>query len=76
MGPPGAAFAVVKWQQGYAIDEVDAFMATISSRTPNQIRKAQFSVRRLRPGYRMQDVDDALDAWATSLEARNPDTQE
>jgi DivIVA domain-containing protein len=76
MGPPGAAFAVVRWQQGYDIGEVDAFMATISSRTPNQIRKAHFSTHRLRPGYRIPDVDDALDAWAASLEARNTDLDE
>jgi DivIVA domain-containing protein len=76
MGPAGAAFPVVKWQLGYDVGEVDAFMATISSRAPSQIRRQTFTVRRFRGGYRMQDVDDALDAWATSLEAGNPDTQE
>ena len=71
IGPPGEAFPRVKWSQGYAIDEVDAFMATVSTKTVDEIENVQFTVVRLRSGYRMDAVDEALDRWVA---ARKPPT--
>ena len=69
--PTGEAFPRTKWTQGYARDDVDAFMATISTRTVEEIEKVQFTVVRLSSGYRMDAVDAALDEWVAK---RKPPT--
>jgi DivIVA domain-containing protein len=72
MGPRGEAFPTTRWTQGYKIDEVDDFMAIISTLSPGEIAKKQFTVVRLGRGYRMDSVDEALDQWAESKRGDSP----
>jgi DivIVA domain-containing protein len=67
---PSPSFSTVRWREGYTIDEVDRFLATVhrelAGRLPDaalaeRIRRAVFTPVRLRPGYDMQQVDDHLD---------------
>jgi DivIVA domain-containing protein len=65
----GSAFPLTrKWQQGYSIEDVDAFMATVSGKTAEDVRRATFPVTRFKPGYRMASVDDSLDEWVARLD--------
>jgi DivIVA domain-containing protein len=72
----------VRLREGYAIDEVDTFLAEVrrglDGRLPDpglaaRIRDARFSPVRLRPGYDMSEVDDHLEQLETlALEGHSP----
>jgi DivIVA domain-containing protein len=46
---------------GYSIPEVDAFLASIDTRTPREVLDVQFHVARRKEGYHEDDVDRYLD---------------
>jgi DivIVA domain-containing protein len=70
-------FRRVKWQQGYDIAEVDAFVARLEAAvdgrpgaqpvTVDEIRNVAFRPVRFREGYAIEDVDDFLDLAVQSL---------
>ena len=60
--PMPPSFAITRWKPGYAIDQVDAFLATIGSRTAEEINAVEFRTVRFKGGYDEQEVDAYLDA--------------
>lgn len=81
---PGERFTVVRWREGYAIEEVDAFVercfADLSrgahgDLTAATVRDVRFTPRRFRAGYDMDEVDVYLDEVLTELNRlRGPQT--
>lgn len=77
-------FSRVRWQEGYDVREVDAFVrrALDDLRSPgttmraSDVRAARFRPVRLREGYQMREVDDYLDALEQTLALRNPEPEE
>ena len=68
MPPPvPARFPTVRLREGYEMAQVDAFLDTIETATPQQVHDKQFSTVRLREGYDMDAVDAALDEWEKRL---------
>jgi DivIVA domain-containing protein len=74
-------FAITRVRPGYAMAEVDAFIAriegtlgtgpaTASPVTADEVRSAIFPTVRLRPGYDERDVDEALDRYEQELRRR------
>jgi DivIVA domain-containing protein len=74
----GPLFTPVRIREGYAPEEVDAFidrvLATVNGQpverpvTPREIRKVQFTPVRLTEGYDVEEVDNWLDeaeGWLT-----------
>ena len=55
-------FKQVRWRPGYSIDQVDAFVAAIGSRTAEEIDQVEFTTTRFSTGYDMRQVDIYLDA--------------
>lgn len=74
-------FHRVRWQEGYDVREVDAFVrrALDELRSPGttmragDVRAARFRPVRLREGYEMREVDDYLDALEQTLAVRHPE---
>ena len=64
---PGEAVLVVRVRHSYDITAVDAFLADIAHRTPEEVAAVQFPIRRLTRGYDIASVDGLLDAWQTRL---------
>jgi DivIVA domain-containing protein len=58
--PP--SFSITRWKLGYAIDQVDAFLAAIGSRTADEINAVEFRTTRLKSGYDEHQVDAYLDS--------------
>ncbi len=54
-------FTVTRWKPGYAVEEVDAFLATIDTRTVEEIDAVVFRTTRLMGGYEEKEVDAYLD---------------
>lgn len=77
-------FSRVRWQEGYDVREVDAFVrrALDDLRSPEvtmragDVRAARFRPVRLREGYQMREVDDYLDALEQTLALRHPEPEE
>jgi DivIVA domain-containing protein len=74
-----ADFTRVRWREGYAPEQVDAFIdrlvATVDGRpiskpvTADEIRNVTFGTVRLREGYAIPEVDEFLDiasGWLTN----------
>ena len=65
-------FTVVRWREGYQIDEVDAFLDDIEPRVArgaasglvDEILHVTFGPVRIKRGYDMDEVDHYLDALA------------
>lgn len=55
-------FTLVRWREGYAVEDVEALVAKIEAgtATSDDIRNARFTPVRLRPGYDMDEVDRYL----------------
>jgi DivIVA domain-containing protein len=61
-------FRVTKWQPGYSIDEVDAFVGAIHkvlaapspTMSAGDVARVRFTPVQLKPGYHMDDVDAYL----------------
>lgn len=73
------SFTRTRLREGYAIADVDAFLALVRSSldgtaavplTPAQVREQQFTTVRLREGYDEDEVDAALDEIEARLAAR------
>ena len=60
--PMPPSFSITRWKPGYAVDQVDAFLATIGSRTAEEINAVEFRTVRLKGGYDEEEVDAYLDA--------------
>jgi DivIVA domain-containing protein len=60
--PMPPSFSITRWKPGYAVDQVDAFLATIASRTAEEINAVEFHTTRLKGGYDEQEVDAYLDS--------------
>jgi DivIVA domain-containing protein len=60
--PMPPSFTITRFKPGYAIDQVDAFLATIGSRTAEEINAVQFRTTRFKGGYDEEEVDAYLDA--------------
>jgi DivIVA domain-containing protein len=77
-------FRRVRWQEGYDVREVDAFVhrALADLRSPaatmraRDVRAARFRPVRLREGYEMREVDDYLDALEQTLALRHPEPED
>lgn len=77
-------FHRVRWQEGYDVREVDAFVrrALDDLRAPGtamratDVRAVRFRPVRLREGYEMREVDDYLDALEQTLALRHPQPEE
>jgi DivIVA domain-containing protein len=75
IGP--AEFSRVRWREGYAPEEVDAFVerlaATLNGHpiglpmTPEDVRNVSFTPVRLREGYSVDEVDQFLDLAESKL---------
>lgn len=67
---PGG-FRIVRWREGYRIDEVDALLDRIAAGavTSDEVRSARLRPVRLKPGYDMNDVDRYLDRTEAELRA-------
>jgi hypothetical protein len=63
-GSPGQRFPTVQFQPGYDIASVDAFFATIGSRSAFEIRAANFRRGFFSRGYSKLDVDRSIEWWA------------
>jgi DivIVA domain-containing protein len=82
--PAPAEFTQVQLREGYAIAEVDAFVAralesvraTPPTMRPTEVAAVRFTPVRLRPGYDMREVDTWLDALEQHLTARLPEGAE
>ena len=61
-GPGGPTFSLTRFKPGYAMDQVDAFLATIADRTAQEINQVEFRTTRFSLGYDEQEVDDYLDS--------------
>lgn len=70
--PGGRRFRVTRMGPGYAIEDVDAFMARVDAGlvTAGEVDRVQFRSTRMAPGYREQDVDEALDRVVADLRSR------
>jgi len=55
-------FTLTRFKPGYAMDQVDAFLASIADRTVQEINAVEFKTTRFNPGYDEQEVDAYLDA--------------
>ena len=57
-----ARFTLVRWREGYAVEDVDALVARIEAgtATSGEIKNARFTPVRLSPGYAMGEVDRYL----------------
>ncbi|HWL99875.1 MAG TPA: DivIVA domain-containing protein [Nocardioidaceae bacterium] len=61
-------FRVTRWQPGYSIDEVDAFVGAIEkvlaapspTMSAGDVARVRFTPVQLKPGYHMDDVDAYL----------------
>lgn len=79
-----AGFTHVRWREGYAIGEVDAFIelavAALDSPSPalrpEDVRAARFRPVRVREGYEMAEVDAYLDDLEEQLAKRHPTPEE
>ena len=79
--PAPVTFSRVRWQEGYDVRQVDAFVqrALDDLHSPgttlraSDVRAARFRPVRLREGYRMREVDDYLDALEQTLTLRHPE---
>ncbi len=77
-------FSRVRWQEGYDVREVDAFVRRVQEdlRSPvttlraGDVRAARFRPVRLREGYEMREVDDYLAALEQTLAVRHPETDD
>lgn len=67
---PGG-FRIVRWREGYRIDEVDVLVDRIATGavTSDEVHQARLTPVRLRPGYDMSDVDKYLDRTEADLRA-------
>ena len=81
LGPPAPdGFLRVRWREGYARRQVDAFVdeavqaVTSGDPTmrPEDVRAVRFTPVRLRSGYDMRAVDEFLDAVEQRLVAQQP----
>jgi DivIVA domain-containing protein len=65
-------FELVRFGDAYDVDEVDDFLVRVEGRLTHrqdaalaaEISSARFTVRRIRPGYAMDQVDQHLDELA------------
>jgi DivIVA domain-containing protein len=79
----GASFTHVRWREGYAIGEVDAFIeravqalgSTDSELRAADVRAARFRPVRMREGYEMREVDTYLDNLEQQLAQRHPEPE-
>ena len=57
---------------GYVIEDVDAFMSRLDAGlvTAGEVDRVEFRSTRIAPGYREQDVDEALDRVVADLRSR------
>jgi DivIVA domain-containing protein len=58
--PP--SFSITRWKPGYSVAQVDAFLATIGSRTAEEINGVEFHTTRFKGGYDEEQVDAYLDS--------------
>ncbi len=64
------SFSTVRWREGYAPEQVDAFLERLRRGldgeappvTASQVVEVLFTAVRLRPGYDMRQVDELLRA--------------
>ncbi|BBH18582.1 hypothetical protein Back2_28690 [Nocardioides baekrokdamisoli] len=66
-----ARFRLVRWREGYAVEDVDALVAKIEAgtATSSEIQNARFTPVRIRPGYAMGEVDRYLSNVEAELRA-------
>ena len=57
---------------GYVIEDVDAFMSRLDAGlvSASEVDRVEFRSTRMAPGYREQDVDEALDRVVADLRSR------
>ncbi|WP_181310299.1 DivIVA domain-containing protein [Nocardioides campestrisoli] len=78
----GRRFPLTKWREGYAIEEVDAFVhrcelaleRRAGAVTEEELRQVRFTPTRFRHGYDQGSVDDRLDQLSVALRAADPRT--
>jgi DivIVA domain-containing protein len=58
------------------VAEVDAFLATIDTRTADEIRDVRFTTHRRKPGYDEDAVDQLLDQLAANRAALEPNSDQ
>jgi hypothetical protein len=62
--PAGQRFPLVQFRASYDMASVDAFFATIASRSAFEIRAARFRRGFFSRGYSVPDVDRSIEWWA------------
>jgi DivIVA domain-containing protein len=72
--PAQVSFSLTRFKPGYAMDQVDAFIAGIADRTVQEMNDVVFKTTRFSPGYDEEEVDAYLDSCIVR-KRQNPPAQ-